>query len=244
MSNVTNGSTGPTGQLVAAEETRGSPSTERFNWLTFDVASVLPDGWQEELKEVARRDRVTKQIVPPHSTSREGQGTPALQIMTVRGVTLSERLPWVVDLYRGYFRDLYQDATGVKIYPAEDKRYAVLMNVQEGTDRYECHVDTNPVEALLYVTDHPRGSGGDLVVANDVDAHSTAEVDRDCSVLHPVGGQIVFFDARRFPHYVRAMRDPGLRVAVAMNYYTDECPEATRPADLNEYLYGPTPAAP
>ena len=23
-----------------------------------------------------------------------------------------------------------------------------------------------------------------------------------------------------------------------MNYYTDDCPEETRPQDLNEYLYG------
>ena len=245
MLNSTNGSAEPMKHptAVRAGAPVGSGSTERFNWLSFDVASALPEGWQDELKEVARRDRVTKHLVPPHSTSREGRETTALQIMTVRGATMWERLPWVVDLYHGYFRDLYQDATGIKIYPANDKRYAVLMNVQEGTDRYECHVDTNPVEALLYVTDHPRGSGGELVVANDVGARSTSEVDRDCSVLYPVAGQIVFFDARRFPHYVRAMKEPGLRVAVAMNYYTDDCPEETRPTDLNEYLYGAVPAS-
>ena len=27
-------------------------------------------------------------------------------------------------------------------------------------------------------------------------------------------------------------------VSVGMNYYTDECSEATRPRDLNDYLYG------
>ena len=47
-----------------------------------------------------------------------------------------------------------------RLYPTDDRRCAVVMNVQEGTDRYECHVNTNPVEALLYVTDHPRGSLG------------------------------------------------------------------------------------
>lgn len=235
MSYLSNGTSAPTMQRP---EPAATLSTDRFHWQTFDVASAMPENWQDQLKEVARRNRVTKHLVPPHSTSREGEEVTALQVMTVCGSTMWEQLPWMVDLYRGYFRDLYQDATGRQIYPAEDRRYAILMNVQEGTDRYECHVDTNPIEALLYVTDHPRGSGGELVVANDIGARSVAEVDRDCSVLYPVAGQLVFFDARRFPHYVRAMTEPGLRVAVAMNFYTDDCPEETRPPDLNEYLYG------
>ena len=183
-------------------------------------------------------NRITKHLIPPHSTSREASDVTSIQVMTVRGATVWERLPWLTDLYRDYFRVLYEEATGRRLYPTDDRRYAVVMNVQEGTDRYECHVDTNPVEALLYVTDHPRGTGGELVVANNVDARSVAEVDEDCSILYPSSGQLVFFDARRFPHYVRALREPALRVAVGMNYYTDECPEATCPQDLNDYLYG------
>lgn len=219
----------------------GALTAARFNWVSYDVSSAMPSGWREEILEVARNDRVTKRLVPPHSTSREDRDVTSLEVMTVRGRTVWERLPWLIDLYRGFFRDLYQEATGRLIYPTEDRRYAVVMNVQEGTARYECHVDTNPVEALLYVTDHPRGAGGELVVANNVDARSVAEVDRDCSVLYPVAGQIVFFDARNFPHYVRALRKPALRVAVGMNYYTDDCPEKTRPDDLDDYLYGSAP---
>jgi hypothetical protein len=220
---------------------RGGSGPARFTWMSYDVSTAMPAGWRDELVRVARNDRTIKRLVPPHSTSREGSEVRSLNVMTVRGPTVWERLPWLIDLYRGYFRELYQDATGKRIYPTGDRRYAVVMNVQEGTDRYECHVDTNPVEALLYVTDHPRGTGGELVVANDVDARSVEEVDRDCSVLYPVAGQLVFFDARRFPHYVRALRESSLRVAVGMNYYTDDCPEETRPPDLNNYLYGVAP---
>lgn len=221
----------------SADLVRGA-TPSRFSWVSYDVASALPDGWQQMIDTVARDDRVVKTLVPPHHTSREGRDVTSLQVMTVRGATVWERLPWLIDLYRGYFRELYQEATGRTIHATDDRRYAVVMNVQEGGDRYECHVDTNPVEALLYVTDHPRGTGGELVVANDVDARSVEEVDRDCSVLYPVAGQLVFFDARRFPHYVRALRSGHRRVAVGMNYYTDDTPEETRPQDLNEYLYG------
>jgi hypothetical protein len=230
----------PLGQVRVSSDDflRDAPAASRFSWLSFDISTAMPMGWREEIERVARNDRITKRLVPPHSTSREGSDVTSLQIMTVRGVTMWERLPWLIDLYRGYFRELYQEATGRRIYPTDDRRYAVVMNVQEGTDRYECHVDTNPVEALLYVTDHPRGTGGELVVANNVDARSVEEVDKDCSVLYPVAGQLVFFDARCFPHYVRALRKPSLRIALGMNYYTDDCPEETRPQDLNDYLYG------
>lgn len=217
---------------------RGATESSRFSWLSYDVSSVMPPGWREELERVGRTHRVVKQLVPPHSTSREGSEVKSLRIMTTPGVTMWEQVPWFIDLYRGYFRELYEEATGRRIHPTVDRRYAVVMNVQEGPDRYECHVDTNPVEALLYVTDHPKGSGGELVVANNVDASSVEEVDKDCSILYPASGQLVFFDARRFPHYVRAMTRPALRIAIGMNYYTDECPEQTRPQDLNEYLYG------
>jgi len=101
-------------------------------------------------------------------------------------VTVWERLPWLIDLYRGHFRQLYEEAAGRRLHPTEDQRYAVVMNVQEGGDRYECHVDTNPIEALLYVTDHPRGTGGELVVANNENAASVEEVDEDCSILYPI----------------------------------------------------------
>jgi len=217
---------------------RGGSAASRFNWVGYDVSSAMPAGWREEIEAVALRDRVVRTLLPPHHTSREGSEVTSLQIMTVRGPTVWERLPWLVDLYRGYFRQLYEEATGRAIYPTADRRYAVVMNVQEGGDRYECHVDTNPVEALLYVTDHPRGTGGELVVANNVDARSVEEVDADCSVLYPVAGQLVFFDARRFPHYVRRLTSGQLRIAVGMNYYTDDTPEETRPEDLNGYLYG------
>jgi 2OG-Fe(II) oxygenase superfamily len=225
-------------RVSSADFLRGGSAVSRFSWLSYDVSTAMPVGWREEIEKVARNDRSIKHLVPPHSTSREGSDVTSLQVMTVRGHTMWERLPWLVDLYRGYFRQLYEEATGRRIYPTGDRRYAVVMNVQEGTDRYECHVDTNPVEALLYATDHPRGDGGELVVANRVDAQSVEEVDQDCSTLYPVAGQLVFFDARRFPHYVRALRKPALRIAVGMNYYTDDCPEETRPPDLNDYLYG------
>jgi hypothetical protein len=210
-----------------------------FHWNSRNVAALLPSGWQQELIDVAKNHATERTLTPPHSTSREGAGVDSLPIHCVGGRIVQQELPWLVDLYRGTFRHIGEEFRKVPLTPAVDERYAVVLNVQVPGERYECHVDTNPVEALLYVTSHPEGTGGELAVARNTGARSKEEIDADCEPLYPEEGKLVFFDGRFHPHYVRPLRAGQIRVAVAMNYYTASVPEATRPADLNEYLYGP-----
>ncbi len=212
----------------------------RFSWRVFDVEALLPRGWREELLHVARV-RATRRTLQPRSvTSREGDPDLRLPVMTVGGRTLREVAPWLASLYEGAFREFAATCSTEPVSTAIDDRYGINLNIQVGRDmRYECHVDSNPVEGLLYVTDHPKGSGGELAVANRRGAASIEEVDRDCSVLHPEAGKLVFFDAREFAHYVRPLEDEqAVRAVVAMNFYTASSPESARPADLNNHLFG------
>ncbi|MGW2520868.1 2OG-Fe(II) oxygenase [Streptomyces sp. NPDC001617] len=210
-----------------------------FGWTTFDVTSLLPVDWDTRIAEIVRTRQIDRVIAPPHSTSREGSGPAELCTSTVRGAEVWGALPWVVDLYRGRFRELGERFARRPVLAAADRRYAVVLNVQQlGGDRSECHVDTNPIAGLLYATSHQPGAGGELVIANDIQARGVAEVDRDCSVIYPQKGHLVFFDGRAYPHYVRAVTGGATRVVVAMNYYTEDCPESERPGDLDDYLYG------
>lgn len=212
----------------------------RFSWRVFDVEDLLPSGWREELLDLAV-DQATQRTLQPRSvTSREGDPDLRLPVITVGGRVLTERVPWLATLYRGWFREYAATCSNETVMTAVDDRYGINLNVQRGRRmRYECHVDSNPIEGLLYVTDHPRGSGGELVAANRRGVSSVKEVDEDCSVLHPEAGKLVFFDAREFAHYVRPLRDDdAVRAVVAMNFYTPASPESARPADLNEHLFG------
>lgn len=219
-------------------------SQARFSWRTFDVEDLLPAEWRTELLELAAQNAVQRTLRPRSVTSREGNSDLALPVITVGGRVLRERVPWLTALYDGCFREFAATCSNEPVKTAVDDRYGVNLNVQRGRSmRYECHVDSNPIEGLLYVTDHPRGEGGELVVANSRGAASVEEVDRNCSVLHPVAGRLVFFDAREFAHYVRPLReDTATRAVVAMNFYTPSSPESARPADLNDHLFGETPA--
>jgi hypothetical protein len=197
-------------------------------------------GWQRDILEVVEQQAVRRTLYPRSVTSREGNPNLPVPVIGVDGIAVKQSLPWLYSLYKGLFRDMAQLGCLEPVATAENDVYGAVLNVQRSTDmRYEAHVDSNPIEGLLYVTDHPSGTGGELVVSNNPRAGSIAEIEIDCSIVFPAAGNLVFFDARRWPHYVRPLKDPaGIRVVVAMNFYTPSCPESVRPSDLSRHLQG------
>ncbi|MGN6258533.1 MAG: 2OG-Fe(II) oxygenase [Solirubrobacterales bacterium] len=189
---------------------------------------------------VARVAAKSRILQPTSSTSREADPDLRLKTLTVGGEETCAHLPWLADLYKGPFRELAQRCSDLEVTVARDKRYGAVINVKQGTSMsYECHVDSNPLEGLLYVTSHPPGTGGELVVSNRGDVQSREEVDADCSIIYPVAGHLIFFEASRHSHYVRPLRsEQDMRVVVAMNFYTQALPESARPRDLNRHLFG------
>lgn len=170
--------------------------------------------------------------------SREATDVRHITRGRVHAHQVRQHLPWLCEFYRSIFLELAGEACAEKASPARDDRYGVVLNVQRGTKmRFECHVDSNPLTGLLFCTDHVNG--GELVFAHDAAAASIADVERDCSIVRPSAGHLIFFDARRYPHYVRPLTHArDLRVVAVMNYYTDSCPESSRPPELNRHLYG------
>jgi hypothetical protein len=211
----------------------------RFRWTTYDVRTLMPDNWESAVLSAAAELATSKTLLTRHSTSREARADLALRAEGVSGRPLSERLPWLRRLYETTFRDLAQLTTIEPVSIMGDPQFGIVLNVQRGSDRYECHIDTNPIEGLLYCTSHPEGSGGELVVSNHGDVSSVQEVDADATIVEPKAGYLVFFDGRHHAHYVRQLRNQdSLRVVAAMNFYVPSCPEASRPKDLNLHLDG------
>lgn len=209
-----------------------------FWYREFDVASQLPTGWRQSILDTASREVKQKRLIASSVTSRELTSDAEIEVLTIGGRTVRQKLPWLFDLYATLFRDLAQGLTTEIVSVARDDRYAVNLNVQRGNQmRYECHVDSNPIEGLLYVTTHPRGAGGDLVVASDSLARGVEAISLSATRIYPEAGKLVFFDARFHPHFVAPLvSEDELRVVVAMNYYVPSCPESARPADLNRHL--------
>jgi hypothetical protein len=211
--------------------------TPNFRWTTFDISGSLPTGWQRDIHTVAA-DADFREFPRTPVLSREAPDVTGISRGRVHADQVARRLPWLRKAYHGAFLELANEACAEQVVPAQDDRYGVVLNVQRGTDmRFECHVDSNPLTGLLFCSDHL--AGGELVLAHDTTASDIGAVERDCSIIHPHAGHLIFFDARRHPHYARPlMAASGIRVVAVMNFYTESCPESTRPGTLNRHLYG------
>ena len=210
-----------------------------FCWTTFDVTKMLPPGWREDVRAAAA-DSDDRDFPRTPVISREAADVQHVTRGRVHADRVASELPWLRELYRTRFRQLGVEVTGSSVHAARDARYGTVLNVQRGAGmRFECHVDSNPLTGLLFCTDHGPDDGGELVFAHDAGAGSVADVDRSCSVIRAQAGHLIFFDGRNRPHYVRPLAsEDDTRVVAVMNYYTDDCPESTRPAELNRHLYG------
>lgn len=216
-----------------------SPMLPTFRWTTFDLNSWLPSGWQKDVAAAAEEAEIRAFPRTP-VISRESQEVQQIARGRLHADQVRYHLPWLFKAYKEELPDLARKACGEPVSPAKDERYGVVLNIQCGSDmRFECHVDSNPLIGLLFFTDHQ--AGGELVIANDPEAEGVAGVDRNCSVIRPHAGHLIFFDARRYPHYARALTtDSETRIVAVMNFYTQSCPESTRPQELNRHLYGDT----
>jgi hypothetical protein len=201
---------------------------------------MFPPKWKTDVREVA--DKADFRHFPRTPViSREAADVGHIRRGRVHADQVENSLPWLPKLYRSEFLELAQRVPGSPVaHAAQDDRYGVVLNVQRGPHmRFECHVDSNSLTALLFFTDHGPGAGGELVIANDRDASSMDAIDRSCSVIRPQAGHMIVFDGRRNPHYVRPLAsETDVRIVAVMNYYTDLGPESTRPPELNQHLYG------
>jgi hypothetical protein len=223
---------------------RGDPRDEAgtppaFRWTTFDLTGQLPADWQQAVRAVADTADFGNFPRTP-DLSREAADVEHIYRGRVRAAQVRELLPWLDDLYRKDFLALANEASSEDATPADDDRYGLVLNVQRGIDmRFECHVDSNPLTGLLFCTEHQAGAGGELVFGRDPSAADVAAVDRDCSVIRPYASYLIFFDGRKNPHYARELTSGSdMRVVAVMNYYTESCPESTRPRGLNRHLFG------
>jgi hypothetical protein len=209
----------------------------RFCWTTFDVTSLLPQYWHDDISTAAA-EADSRDFPRTPVLSREAADVQYITRGRVHADTIQQRVPWLYKLYRNEFAELAAQAWREPIETAFDDRYGVVLNVQKGTAmRFECHVDSNPVTGLLFLTDHP--AGGELVVSHDPAAVGVAALESDCSLIRPRAGRLIFFDGKTYPHYARAVSaEQEVRVVAVMNFYTRSWPESTRPTELNRHLFG------
>lgn len=211
-----------------------------FTSYEFDMNPYLPDGWDLEILEYVKKNANDIKIVPTDSiTSRESEDVKSIPTLIVDGNQIREHFPYLFDLYETTILNYAIKSFNTEVFISSTDLYALNFNVQKGTKmRYECHIDSNPIQGVLYVTTHKKGEGGELVVSEDSEAIGIKEIDKNCKIIYPKSGFLYLFPGEHFPHYVRPLTNAnGIRIVMAMNFYTKKNPEINRPKDLNNHLF-------
>ena len=97
--------------------------------------------------------------------------------------------------------------------------------------RFECHVDSNPLTGLLFCHRSPRRRAANSSSRMTRPRRTSSAVERDCSVIRPQAGHLIFFDGSDVPALRPApdVAESDVRIVAVMNFYTESCPESTRP---------------
>ncbi|MER7283920.1 2OG-Fe(II) oxygenase [Dactylosporangium sp. NPDC000244] len=186
----------------------------------------VPESWVADVVELCGTAGMPSWLRGGLSTSLEPPGV-NISYRLVSGDRVAEGLPWLNSAYRSAIPELAKSQLGCPYYPSMDVRSGVNINILEQRGgRYEMHLDSNPLTALLFVTSHQAEDGGQLLFRTE----------GGDLLVEPRSGDLLLFDARRTPHAVLPIKTDRIRITVVMNFYLDaECQD--RPDGLDDYLY-------
>jgi hypothetical protein len=196
-----------------------------------DMQESLPDDWKRQILTTVT-DKATHYDLPGGavSTSRAPSDY-VTSYEVVIGDVIEEVLPWLMKLYRGQFLEIVEHVSGEILLPSHNVRAGININtIWKATQRdgYENHLDSNPWTGLLAVDSMKIEDGGELVFTH---ANEHKEP------LRVQAGYLYVFNGRQHLHEVLPLLKARRRSTVPMNFWTPG-EEASRPADLDEGLYG------
>lgn len=199
-----------------------------------DVSELLPARWEAQIADLSAQRSVWQTLDGGSITSREQSFHLAAEahVGVVTGDVVAEHLPWLDSLYRSVLRDLANSLGIAEYEPSIDLQSGININTTRRGARYEWHVDSNPLTALLFATSHEPAAGGQLLFKADPITRPNEDWELQVS---PSAGTLLLFDAREAAHVVTEVLE-GQRISVPMNFYIAGRQE--RPSDLDEYLYG------
>lgn len=217
-----------------SDATRESLSNH-FPIFRFDLRPWLPPDWEEHVCDFAVIYGELSYLDGRSVTSRQHEfGMTADGLVGIAvGEIIALELPWLFKLYQTTILQLANELEIGRYTVASDLRSAINVNILPACSQYEWHIDSNPLTGLLFVTEHPLGTGGELVFRPDPLGRPTEDWEL---TVAPHAGDLLLFDAREAAHTVLPVPPPQRRLSVPMNYYLADVAYA-RPVDLDRYLY-------
>lgn len=190
----------------------------------------LPTNWQSEIRRLAGSHARRVYLDGRSPTSREPASTTGFHYQVVTGDKIRSHLPWLYDIYRNDVCSIASAVSGYDLAPSNEELACININIVSGrASRYEWHVDSNPVTAILYATPLTLADGGAFAY----------KIDGDTRSITPSPGDVLIFMAEEVEHAVLPLKRECERISIPMTYYLRG--QAQRGYEgLQEYLYGDT----
>lgn len=184
---------------------------------------------------------------------REAKGR-ALHYSVIDGHQIRDQLPEVWDLYAGPVRDLVSEVATEEMYPLNNVRAGVNVNVMPpGRSEYRWHYDRTPMTAVLYLNEVEGGEtelypGLRVLLSERRPARAQRLLDRLVSVrpirsmrtgmavVSPKPGRLVAMAGNRCWHSVRGVEGRRDRINVILAYDRKGVTLAVDDS-LDSYLY-------
>lgn len=201
--------------LVSSDVKRCAEKYYTFGITVFDDAVL---GWTES-KLIERKLREADRSKFYHRDSVGSQGEHAKFTLLDTDLTLS-MFPFLRETYENV-RRVTEAIVGEKVILSPHRRSAVNLRIYEEGENEGLHYDTNPLSALLFVTE----GGAPLQV----------ETLQGWVDIVPQRGKAVVFQGRKCKHRVPVGEPGAFRVTAPMNLYFPYDQE--RPAYIDKLCY-------
>jgi hypothetical protein len=177
-----------------------------------------------------------------------------LRYLVIDGHQIRERLPGIWDLYTGSVRDRMSAVAGEDMFPLENLRAGVNVNVmQPGNSEYRWHYDRTPVTAVLYLNEVEGGAtelypNMRVLLRDQRHARTQRVLDRLVSakmvrgarstkvVVAPRARRLVAMAGNRCWHSVAGVRGSDDRINIILAYDRKDATFAAEQG-LDSYLY-------
>lgn len=102
-----------------------------FKYFKNNINHLLPTSWSNDVLHFASKNEEKVTLVSNSITSREATKNEVIDTLVVDRAKIKTSLPWLYDLYRGYFHDVAQEFAQQKLFSAENPLYAINLNIQK-----------------------------------------------------------------------------------------------------------------
>jgi len=149
-----------------------------------DVSNLFTESMKYDLLKAIRESVQTRFMTFHHDTCRENEDVKSIPAIYCSGLSLSKKIEWLENFYKNQITKVVSTTLDREVKPVNDIGRAITVQVLGHGMRIECHIDTYPTAANLYLKTAPRG--GELAISPERNTKGYQNILNEAETLVPL----------------------------------------------------------